>query len=253
MFVQADNELDFLYNVSELCAGQAHGRDATWQLAPVFSCLRYNENSINMMESFLSDLRVSIPKLCSHGERRALKAFVNRNDTITKPSYINRIDGAYFEYEGSQWDRLANNFVSEPLSGGLVFNVFHPNDLVNKKRPGYVPCLVSGSFLLHKNEVQLNAFFRSQSILEFGIFDLIFLRRFQSEFVDYIKALPKEAFPTRSRPKSLSPGSLNLHFARVVIPSRLARNKREYMKRSEVFYDWSSILVETIDEQFSLV
>lgn len=253
MFFQADNELDFLYSVSELCAGKAHGRDGTWQLAPVFSCLRYNDNSLEMMENFSSNLKSAMPKLYSHGQRRALKAFVNRNDTITKPSYINRIDGTYFEFEGSQWDSLAHNFVSEPLSGGLVFNVFHPNDLVNRKRPGYVPCLVSGSFLLHQNEVQLNAFFRSQSILEFGLFDLIFLRRFQSEFVEYVKTLPKDLFPSRSRPKLLSPGSLNLHFARVVVPSRLARNRHEYMKRSEVFYEWSSMLVESIEEQLSLI
>src|SRR5690606_5014206 len=103
----------------------------------------------------------------------------------------------------NQLERIASIAAKEPSSGGLVFSVFDPDDLEDRRRPGYVPCLIAGTFVEHEGELQLNAFFRSQSVIEFGIFDLEFLRKLQRETMGQLNS---------SRDRPLTMGSLNLHF-----------------------------------------
>lgn len=247
-YFDCENELQFLHEAATYCSGKSFGRDAVWQVAPVMTSIPYTEGCIENLESFEELIESQLPLLSTHGKNRAYKAFINRKDTITKPSYINRIDGSYVDGEINQFGNLVDSFLKEPTSGGLAFNVFHPKDLIDKYRPGYVPCLVSGTFLLHDNELHLNIFFRGQSILEFGLHDLKFLRNFQLRFIDEVSAFPKSIFPKRSCPANIAAGPLNIHFSRVTIPSRLARSKNEYIRRSECFDVWVESLVQTIDD-----
>jgi hypothetical protein len=189
--------------------------------------------------------------LTNHGSKRALKAFFSNADTITKPSYIGRLNnGLVWDIPEGQRDILIEGFIREPLSGGLVFSVFHPKDLIERRRPGYVPCLVSGSLLVHRHELHINAFFRSQSIVEFGFHDLLFLRRFQAWFIKAITHVHRDNFPQRMRRHyRIQPGPLNLHFARIIVPSRLARNRRSFLRRCDVVDRWLRTLVEAIDQR----
>jgi hypothetical protein len=105
----------------------------------------------------------------------------------------------------------------EPGSGGLVFSVFHPRDLYERLRPGYVPCLISGSFLVHQRELQLNAFFRSQSVIEFGLHDLLFLRRLQKDFLNRLQNVKKF--------RRIKLGTLSLFLGRAIVQRRIARRR----------------------------
>jgi hypothetical protein len=181
-------------------------------------------------------LQHKLPKLVDFGERRARKAFIETADTITKPSYTKRIHN-FLDTGTNQFEALAKIVSREPASGGLVFSVFSPTDLARRQRPGYVPCLISGSFLLHEDALQLNAFFRSQSIIEFGIFDLIFLRSFQVEFVERFNELAP-------RRRQTMPGLLNLHFGRILIHRRLIKSDKRFVPRAELVDLWIGVVEE---------
>ena len=236
------DEISLLYYGALLCKESKTGHDGAWQIAPLFCSLPYRTCSVDELLALKERLATHFPELVSFGDRRAAKAYHSRFHSITKPSYIQRLRTCR-NGENSQIDNLVRIAAREPASGGLVFSVFSPIDLETRLRPGYVPCLVSGSFLVHDGEFQMNAFFRSQSIIEFGIQDLIFLRTFQAEMLEKC-CRPGETV-------KIALGSLNIHFARIIIQRRLMRYKRVYVRRETVIDSWLKIVEGFIQERYS--
>jgi hypothetical protein len=232
--LQIRDEVSLLFFATLLCSETKSGTDGAWQIAPFFCSLPYREDSLQRLLELKDTLAVQFPELVAFGDRRAAKAYQTVHHSITKPSYSQRLH-AYGPDHRDQTVNMRAIAKKEPSSGGLVFSVFDPRDLERRYRPGYVPCLVAGSFLLHENECQLNAFFRSQSIIEFGIQDLIFLRRFQRQMVDHLN----EDLAKTSR-QAISAGLLNLHFGRIIVQRRLMRHKRSYIRRDDVVEKWLS-------------
>lgn len=223
-----DSEVAFLFYATTLCKEAKTGYDGAWQIAPFQCSIPYTDKGVSNLIDLKEALADRFPALLAFGEKRAKKAFVSTADTITKPSYIGRIRD--FRKNGiDQLCTMTDVASSEPASGGLVFSVFSPHDLIDRRRPGYVPCLISGSFLLHEDELQLNAFFRSQSVVEFGIFDLIFLRQFQLDFLQsYNKNARQEA----------RPGSLNLLFGRIIVHRRFLKRNESFIRRDDLIDAW---------------
>ena len=248
--MNCESELHFLHDTVAACSGRSVGRDAMWQIAPVMASIAFTSTGVEDLEGFASAVARAFPELGLHGQRRAHKAFVDEAGSLTKPSYVGRLrKGDVWGMAQGQRSLLLDAFIREPLSGGLVFTVFHPRDLVDRKRPGYVPCLVAGSLVVHDHALHLNAFFRSQSIVEFGVHDLLFLRKFQVEFLENSLAVDGHEFPKRQRGAIVHPGPMNLHFGRVIIQSRLARNRKGFLRRESLLHDWTSLLLERIDER----
>jgi hypothetical protein len=245
--VRYPSELFFLRDLVHRLRDQVHGRDSVWQIAPVFASIPFSIDCIDSLEAFKHVLKRRMPRLFSFGEGRARKAYVNMFDSATKPSYIRRMAAAFPGTRINQLSVLANEFVQSPESGGLAFAVFHPRDIRDKPRPGYVPCLIAGTFLAHHGELHVNAFFRSQSIIEFGVFDLLFLRHLQARFIESVSERPRAAYPKRRPVKPLVPGPLNLLFGRVIVQYRLARKPRGWIDRSEGVQGWLTQLQSTID------
>ena len=228
------NEASFLYNAVDLCRETKSGNDGAWQVAPFQCSIPYAENSLEKIEALKQKLKFHFPELYQFGEKRAKKAYNSLNDTITKPSYNTRIEN--FKNSGlNQLKSIETIGSRDKSSGGLVFSVFSPEDLVKRNRPGYVPCLIAGSFLEHDGELQLNAFFRSQSVIEFGLFDLEFLRRMQIDMVSRICNAKED-------PNYVRVGSLNLHFARILVQRRLQRNRNGFVKRDAILDTWLKIV-----------
>jgi hypothetical protein len=223
------DEVSFLYNAAYLCRESKRGYDGAWQIAPFQCSIPFENNCLLRLERLKERLAHAFPELIAFGERRAKKAFVDEVDTVTKPSYVRRLRN--FCGKTNQFENMAAIASKEPASGGLVFSVFSPNDLLDRRRPGYVPCLVSGSLLLHAGELQLNAFFRSQSVIEFGIFDLMFLRSLQIEFLEKFKAQAEYK-------AAVVAGPLNLHFARILIHRRFIKNNVKFVPRSAIVDRW---------------
>jgi hypothetical protein len=231
------DEISFLYHAVSMCKDLRSGHDGAWQIAPFQSSIPFTHDCIENLNGLRDSIHKLFPELIRHGEDRAHRAFVNLKDSVTKPSYSNRIAN-FRDSHINQFETMLDISKREAASGGLVFSVFSPEDLIERQRPGYVPCLVAGSFLLHESEIQLNAFFRSQSVLEFGLFDLIFLRKFQTQFVEQFNL-------KKGRGKSVTPGHLNLHFARVLIQRRLARKgNRSFIRRDSVVEKWLKVVEE---------
>ena len=226
------SELDYLLYGAQLCAEQKSGNDGIKQVAPYYASIPYNVNSVEILNDLIDHLDDYFPDLIGHGRRRAEKAYSTLRGTATKPSYSGRIYGTDGQ-DIDQVDSMVKIFQKEPYSGGLVFNVFLPEDLQKRQRPGYVPCLVSGSFLLERGELQLNVFFRSQSILEFGIFDLRFLRQFQIDITDRFNEVRPKRVPL------IKPGTLNLSAGRVFIHRRLVKiGNYQFKKRDDILESW---------------
>ncbi len=228
------NEASFLYNAVDLCRETRSGNDGAWQVAPFQCSIPYSENALERIEALKKRLKFQFPDLYQYGENRAKKAYNSSHDTITKPSYNTRIEN----YKGSglnQLNSIEKIGSRDKCSGGLVFSVFSPEDLVKRNRPGYVPCLIAGSFLEHDGELQLNAFFRSQSVVEFGLFDLEFLRRIQVDMVSRICTMKDD-------PDYVRAGSLNLHFARILVQRRLQRNRNGFIKRDAILDAWLRVV-----------
>jgi hypothetical protein len=213
----ADSEIHFLHTVVEACRAGGEKHDGIWQAAPVFCTIPFSPLGIKQLISLDATIRDVLPDLHRFASNRAARAYNSTKDTLTKPSYISRIRNFQNEGVGCQIKNIHNILREEPSSGGLVFSVFHPGDICKRFRPGYVPCLISGSFLIHDRHVQLNAFFRSQSVVEFGLHDLLFLRRLQHEVYS-------AAVQTR-RLRTLRIGTLNLMLGRAIVQRRIARRR----------------------------
>lgn len=224
------SEASFLHHTASLCREMKTGHDGAWQIAPFQCSIPYQERCLQQVEALKDRLRRQFPALIEFGEKRAKKAYRSTAGTITKPSYISRIIN--FDGKGlNQLESIRTVAGREPSSGGLVFSVFTPSDLADRKRPGYVPCLVAGSLMLHEGELQLNAFFRSQSVVEFGIFDLEFLRTLQMETVALLNC-------QRTSKNPIEVGSLNLQFGRIIVQRRFMRNRQGFARREEILDDW---------------
>lgn len=226
------DEVHFLYTAVTLCLESGTSNDGIWQVAPFFCSIPYRDNGMERLVNLQVHLSHLFPELIDFGNVRAAKAFKSSLDTITKPSYIGRINN--FCGRGiDQIENICNIFLKEPSSGGLIFSVFSPEDILDRKRPGYVPCLIAGSFILHEKELHLNAFFGSQSVLEFGINDLMFLRQLQAKVLQEFSQQGG-----KGRFSDLKEGPLNLQFARIVIQRRLMRSRRGFVRRDQVVSNW---------------
>src|SRR4051812_43751463 len=104
---ETSSEVHFFYETVQLCIGKNVGRDVSWQVAPVMVSIPHTEGCIQALEVFDNALGTEIPNLALHGRRRALKAFVRTADTITKPSYIARLNsGAAWGTASGQKENL---------------------------------------------------------------------------------------------------------------------------------------------------
>jgi hypothetical protein len=211
------SEIHFLRNIVECCRAGGEKHDGIWQAAPVFCRIPFSADAVERLIALDAAIQRELPELHKFGRDRARRAYHSTGDTLTKPSYIARLRDFGKAGHGCQLENIGEILRREPTSGGLVFSVFNPDDIRNRFRPGYVPCLISGSFLVHDREFQINAFFRSQSVVEFGLHDLLFLRRIQQEVFAGIART--------KRLRRLVLGSLNLFLGRAIVQRRIARRR----------------------------
>jgi hypothetical protein len=136
--------------------------------------------STNRLRSFLDFVQEVEPLRLGKGLRKAERAYVRTGDRITKPSYIRRIR-SFPDYSRKtrtisnidQIKSVARVFCKEPNASYHVISIFRPVDLLDKFRPGYVPCVVCADFKYRENKLCGKFFFRScdaYNLLPFDIF-----------------------------------------------------------------------------------
>jgi thymidylate synthase len=112
----------------------------------------------------------------------ACRAYVRKKGNMTKPSYIGRIRSFEFFKQGrNSWEgidqiaRVLDKFAIEPQASNLGISIFHPDDLTDAFRPGYVPCLSFIDVKYRQKMMRMKFFFRSCDIGEGRAFRCIFL------------------------------------------------------------------------------
>ena len=144
-FSSYSSEAEFFLGACIACEEAPRGHNNALQIAPFSASIPSRSDTISEIIELREAIRRCIPDLIDFGSNRAKRAFESQFDRLTKPSYSGRLRGTSGE-KVDQITQIVQTASNERKSGGLVFSVFLPSDHLRKKRPGYVPCLVSGSF-----------------------------------------------------------------------------------------------------------
>ena len=127
--------------------------------------------------SILVDRLAKAPEL-QHGFKKAQRAYQRVEGNITKPSYIGRIIAFPFLKFGTndrspldQIQIVTEKFAEAPQASNLAISVFHPSDLRDAYRPGYVPCLSFIDIKFRAGKLETKFYFRSCDFAEVAIFD----------------------------------------------------------------------------------
>lgn len=119
-----------------------------------------------------------------YGADKAKRAYERLSGNITKPSYIGRLKEYPFLKIGAndftpidQIALLAEKFGEAPQSSNLSMSIFHPSDLRDAFRPGYVPCLSFVDVKFRNGELRTKFFFRSCDFAEVALFDFFHCSR----------------------------------------------------------------------------
>jgi hypothetical protein len=112
------------------------------------------------------------------GREKAQRAYKRLSSSITKPSYIGRMrDYQFFKAGANDWDPIdqfeiiSDQFETAPQSSNLGMIIFHPNDISDAFRPGYVPCLSFVDVKFRNGNLATKFYFRSCDFAEVGLFD----------------------------------------------------------------------------------
>lgn len=127
------------------------------------------------------------------GQKKALRAYSRRAGSITKPSYIGRLREYPFLKHGSndwspidQFDVVLRQFERAPQSSNLGMIVFHPNDITDAFRPGYVPCLSFVDIKFRGGRLSTKFYFRSCDFAEVALFDFYHCLKIHDEIVSML-------------------------------------------------------------------
>lgn len=156
------------------------------EVQDLFCTVALTNENFAKTEKFIEALGAE-PEL-KYGLEKARRAYEKLEGNITKPSYIGRVVGFPFLKPGSndlspidQIDLVAEKFADAPQSSNLAISVFHPSDLRDAYRPGYVPCLSFVDVKFRAGELRTKFFFRSCDFAEVAIFDFYFCSRIHFE------------------------------------------------------------------------
>jgi thymidylate synthase len=148
----------------------------------------FDNNALDRLTQFISN----ISKIADYtkGFEKAKRAYLREKGNITKPSYIGRMKNFSFLKPGSnsfdginQISRFGEKFAEAPQASNFTISVFHPDDLVDGFRPGYVPCLSFIDVKYRAGHFTSKFFFRSCDIAEVGAFDLFYCSNLHRQLI----------------------------------------------------------------------
>lgn len=232
--IKEENELLSYLKLLQTIRTNGYKSSRYLELPNCLVSISYNEGSFKEFVKFKKKYMQIVGRTAKASWERAKRVYTTNQDRISKPSYLKRLKSYDSLLNGKEIkiDQLENiiyELAEKPKYSLLVFSIFSPLDLIEKKRPGYVPCPLIGDFKFRKGELQLNVFFRSHDALNFGFADIFFLRQLQ--FLVLEKARNITRFKNLKEGKI---GTLNLHFSRVFIPLRMEMKKRDYINGTEI-------------------
>ena len=183
----------------------------------------------NELRRFIEYLFETEPLKLAKGLRKAERAYLRNGDRITKPSYISRVR-SYRDFSKrtklvstiDQIKSVARVFCEEPNASYHVISIFRPMDLLEKFRPGYVPCVICADFKYRDKKLVAKFFFRSCDAFNLLPFDLFYCIGLAEQLLDQIVI---DGF----RPK-IELAEVMFWFSRIFV-SRFDRGHRQSMIR----------------------
>lgn len=194
-----------------------------------------NPGTTTRLRTFLDHILVVEPLRLAKGLRKAERAYARTGDRITKPSYIRRIrsfsDFSRKTRTVSNIDQIksvARGFCREPNASYHVISIFRPVDLLDKFRPGYVPCVVCADFKYRNKKLDGKFFFRSCDAYNLLPFDMFYCTGIMEQLFEQI---------TRNQfPRPIELGSALFWFSRIYI-SRFDIDQRQSMLNTIEHFD----------------
>ena len=172
--------------------GERHNHN--FELQDLFLRIPHSHLITAELKSFLDNLFDSEPTKLSKGLKKAERAYVRTGDRITKPSYVSRVR-SFSDYSNrtgliSEIDQIrsvARGFCKEPNASYHVISIFRPVDLIEKFRPGYVPCIICADFKYRKGYLTAKFIFRSCDAYNLLPFDLFYTISLAEQLLDQIR------------------------------------------------------------------
>jgi hypothetical protein len=217
----------------------------SFDLINVALSITFSQEGWNGFLDFINLWSYNFPELSEFGWNRAKRAYESKNHSITKPSYRLRLDGFVCtnkKGESETIDQISiicKRLTSNRCASGACFSVFNPIDNIEGYRPGYVPCVHGGMFRIKNGQLLFSVWFRSQSVLEFGIQDIFYLRSLQIEVLERLIQI-------NSSLVDLEIGEICLFFGRIFIPRRVVRRKRSHMSGKKMLNE-AILLIDSMN------
>jgi Thymidylate synthase len=172
-------------------AGERHNHN--FEVQDLVLRIPYTRAVTVELRRFIEFLFETEPPQLAKGLRKAEHAYLRNGDRITKPSYIARIR-SYSDFSKrtrlvsiiDQVKTVARVFCEEPNASYHVVSIFRPIDLLEKFRPGYVPCVICADFKYRERKLTGKFFFRSCDAYNLLPFDLFYCISIAEELLDQI-------------------------------------------------------------------
>lgn len=218
--LSARNEFDGLSKLLHLIIenGKPNGN-----YLEILSCLLtivYDADSLVRFRAFRNEFLDITRRIGGEGWNRATRVYTTMRDLPTKPSYLRRL----IEYPDkprlpkistpyiNQIDTITSELAKKPGFSTLSFIFLRPADLIDKFRPGYVPCPIAGDFKFRDGKLHLSVMFRTSDAFGVGYADIFYLRQIQEMVLQRAK---EKTLGGKIQDSEI--GDLNLFFSRTYV------------------------------------
>lgn len=221
--IEAKNEIEGLSKLLRLIIERGKKNGNYLEILSCLLTISYDKVGLEKFRNFEDRFLRVAGKYGGDGWNRATKVYTTTKDKPTKPSYLKRLvkyPDSPRKYRDSmssinQIDTIINELVKKPGISILSFVFLRPADLVDKFRPGYVPCPIAGDFKFRDGKLHLSVIFRTSDAFGVGYADIIYLRDIQEHVLEEAKSKSaNEQFQHGCL------GNLNLYFSRTYIQRR---------------------------------
>jgi len=191
--------------------------------------IQYDERLWDAFVAFQQSYFEKTKPVGEKGWNRATRVYTTMQDKQSKPSYLARLnnypDKARKRKNSgiNQIESIVQDLVTKPGYSCLSFVILRPADLIDKFRPGYVPCPIAGDFKFRDQRLDLSVMFRTSDALSVGYADIYYLRELQRLVLNRAAELSDN-----QKLATGTPGKLNLFFSRTYIAKRIKNSSGSY-------------------------
>jgi hypothetical protein len=218
--ITARNELDGLSRLLYLILEEGKQNGNYLEILSCLLTISYIPVGLTRFHAFREKFFTIAGQTGRNGWNRATRVYTTTRDLPTKPSYLRRL----VEYPDrprkaqksasyvNQIDTIASELAKKPGFSTLSFVFLRPADLIDKFRPGYVPCPIAGDFKFRDGKLHLSVMFRTSDAFGVGYADIFYLREIQKRVLEQAK---ERAAGGKIYEGGI--GDLNLYFSRTYI------------------------------------